>query len=81
MDFSVVNNVQMEVTIGGEREITSRDDDCMDGIEPLEQDAGVQCTLLGTFSIDSCSKTVNPTKHHACQIGTENINGEIEMLG
>jgi hypothetical protein len=29
----------------------------------------------------SCSKTVNPTKHHACQIGTENINGKIEMLG
>lgn len=53
MDFSVVNNVQMEVTIGGEREITSGDDDCMDGIEPLEQDAGVQCTLLGTFSIDN----------------------------
>jgi len=53
VDLSFVNNVQMEVTIGGEREITSGDDNCMDGIDPLEQDARVQCTLLGTFSIDN----------------------------
>ena len=52
VDLSVVNNVHMEVTIGGEREITSGDD-CMNGIEPLEQDAGVQRTLLGTFYIDN----------------------------
>lgn len=64
MDLSVVNNVQIEVTIGGEREITSGDDDCMDGIEPLKQDAGVQRILFGTFYIDNLINDPKRVHHY-----------------
>ncbi|CAC5392327.1 unnamed protein product [Mytilus coruscus] len=52
VDSSVVNNVQLEVEVGNEAEVKEECDD-LDGIEPMHQEMGVQCTILGRFSIEN----------------------------
>lgn len=52
VDLSVVNNVQLEVEVGNEAEVKENFDD-LDGIEPMQQEMGVHCTLLGRFSIEN----------------------------
>jgi len=47
----VGNNVQNEFTIGIEK--VEQDDEGIDGIEPIAHDIGVQCHLLGKFSIEN----------------------------
>ncbi|CAG2252655.1 unnamed protein product [Mytilus edulis] len=50
VDLRVVNTVQVEV--GNEAEVKEESDD-LDGIEPMQQEMGVHCTLLGRFSIEN----------------------------
>ncbi|XP_071171650.1 uncharacterized protein [Mytilus edulis] len=52
VDLSVVNNVQFEVAVDNEAEVKEKFDD-LDGIEPMQQEMGVHCTLLGRFSIEN----------------------------
>ncbi|CAC5386363.1 unnamed protein product [Mytilus coruscus] len=52
VDSSVVNNVQLEVEVGNEAEVKQECDD-LGGIEPMHQEMGVQCTILGRFSIEN----------------------------
>ncbi|CAC5380160.1 unnamed protein product [Mytilus coruscus] len=52
VDSSVVNNVQLEVEVGNEAEVKQECDD-LGGIEPMHQEMGVQCPILGRFSIEN----------------------------
>ena len=70
VDNSVVDDVQMEVVIGEESGNESSDE-MVDGIEPLQMDKGEQCSLIGTFCIDSF---INDHKRVKLYTSFENYN-------
>ena len=50
MDISVIDNIQSEIIVDVEE---CNIDDDLDGIEPLEQETGIQCFLVEKYSIEN----------------------------